>query len=307
MLNSTIWQSILELADHIKSFPGKIKSISWNVDVPGNIQIFDTFEEFDVISIQCTYKLTKFNFTVQDGFIHSDQLLDDLGDLIKLYLQPIVAAIFSKRNKRSITIGHFAQTLDGKIATTKDDSKWIGNKENLIHSHRMRALCDGILVGKNTFQIDNPSLDVRHVNGPNPKKIIIGTESEEIQNCLANRKDDIVAVVSQACNLKSNIDQIQLNQQPSGYFNCSEILAALYDYGLKTIYIEGGPKTTSKFIQDGCLDFLQIHISPMIFGSGKDAFSLPAIANVSEAISFYNYDFYKIGRAPMFAGVLNKL
>ncbi|MEO1451963.1 MAG: dihydrofolate reductase family protein, partial [Bacteroidota bacterium] len=59
------------------------------------------------------------------------------------YLPYALLALQAKKQQRAISIGHFAQTLDGKIATETGESRWIGNPENLTHAHRMRALCDG--------------------------------------------------------------------------------------------------------------------------------------------------------------------
>ena len=41
----------------------------------------------------------------------------------------------------------FAQTLDGRIATSTGDSKWISSKPSLKWAHRLRSLHDAVLVG----------------------------------------------------------------------------------------------------------------------------------------------------------------
>src|SRR5439155_17055163 len=54
-----------------------------------------------------------------------------------------------------------AMSLDGQIATATGESRWITGEEARADGHRERARCDMILVGRGTFEADNPSPDVR--------------------------------------------------------------------------------------------------------------------------------------------------
>ncbi|HPS57481.1 MAG TPA: bifunctional diaminohydroxyphosphoribosylaminopyrimidine deaminase/5-amino-6-(5-phosphoribosylamino)uracil reductase RibD [Spirochaetota bacterium] len=58
-------------------------------------------------------------------------------------------------------INKCAMTLDGRIATSTGDSKWISNDYSRLLAHRLRSVCDAVIIGKNTFATDNPSLGVR--------------------------------------------------------------------------------------------------------------------------------------------------
>ena len=59
--------------------------------------------------------------------------------LIELYL-PICTA-------QPIAVGHLGQSLDGFIATHAGESQYVTGEENILHLHRMRALCDAVVVG----------------------------------------------------------------------------------------------------------------------------------------------------------------
>ena len=308
MLSSAIWRSLLNLDKKVKAFKGNISQIRWNINSNTIRIIGSNVPHTQSMMIECVLDSRRFLFYMVRGHIEtSAPNIGDMGMWIKLYLQTILARTFAKRVNRTITIGHFAQTLDGKIATVTNDSKWIGNEENLIHAHRMRALCDGIIVGRSTFQIDNPTLNVRHVEGSDPRKIIIGQGNPAFRELLKSRKDGIIAFVSAEFETNEHVQAITLPSDHEGQMECSDVLKKLYELGIEVVYIEGGASTTSNFIRSKLLDYLQVHISPIIFGSGKDAFLLPTIYKVDEAISFIDYDFYTIGRAPMFAGVLNEL
>ncbi len=54
-----------------------------------------------------------------------------------------------------------AISLDGKIATKSNQAKWINNAKSRQIVHQLRNQTDAILVGKNTFLLDNPKLNAR--------------------------------------------------------------------------------------------------------------------------------------------------
>ena len=78
--------------------------------------------------------------------------------LLDLYL-PICSATAAT----PITVGHLGQSLDGFIATHAGDSQFVTGEENILHLHRMRALCDAVIVGAGTVAADDPQLTTRRV------------------------------------------------------------------------------------------------------------------------------------------------
>ena len=88
--------------------------------------------------------------------------------LIDLYL-PICSAT----GARPITVGHLGQSLDGFIATHAGESQFVTGEENILHLHRMRALCDAVVVGAGTVAADDPQLTTRHVSGPSPLRVVL--------------------------------------------------------------------------------------------------------------------------------------
>ena len=65
-----------------------------------------------------------------------------------------------------------AMTLDGKIGKNSTKIK-LSSKRDKIRVHKLRAKVDGILIGKNTLDTDNPMLSVRYVRGKNPLRIVL--------------------------------------------------------------------------------------------------------------------------------------
>ena len=228
-------------------------------------------------------------------------------DLLKDYL-PFVLNYFKALNDgKSYVVSHFAQSLDGKIATNSGHSKWIGNQENLIHAHRMRALCDGILIGANTYLRDKPLLTVRHVEGNDPVKIILGNSffneagtakiNNEILYLTASNKDSHEA---------EKDDNVICLKDKNGLIDPNEIKKCLFKKGIFTTYLEGGAFTSSHFLKEKALNEIQLFLSPAIFGSGVTNFSLDQIEHIEDAITFNNGKFIQMGvDGIMFTGEVN--
>ncbi len=69
-----------------------------------------------------------------------------------------------------------AMTLDGKIATSTGDSKWITSGVSRLAVHRqLRDRCDAVLTGVGTVLADDPVLTTRltHKAGRNPWRIVV--------------------------------------------------------------------------------------------------------------------------------------
>lgn len=95
-----------------------------------------------------------------------------------------------------------AQTLDGRIATVKGDSRWISSDKFRRLAHKLRAINDAIMVGIDTVLADDPQLTVRLVKGRNPARIILDSrlriplEAKVVRN--REEASTIIATTSRA-------------------------------------------------------------------------------------------------------------
>ena len=72
-------------------------------------------------------------------------------------------------------LGRMAQSLDGRIATSSGASHWISGPEDIVHTHRLRALFDAVVVGAGTVRADDPQLTTRECEGPSPVRVVLDT------------------------------------------------------------------------------------------------------------------------------------
>ena len=225
--------------------------------------------------------------------------------VLRLYV-PLAAAPFY-RPDRSFVLVHMATTLDGRVATESGSSQWIGNEANLLHAHRVRALVDGVLVGGNTARRDLPSLNVRHVAGENPARIILSNSFDKFASLpgLGDIRTILVRSAAKPTPEPDASDITVVEYAPGeAATESSGLLASLAAVGVHSILIEGGPLTFRSFLVDGAVDWLQVHVAPMIFGSGNSLVSLPVIDDVDDALRLRHAFQVQVGDEFMVTGQL---
>ncbi|WP_131829698.1 RibD family protein, partial [Teichococcus deserti] len=106
---------------------------------------------------------------------HRDQGAGPLpADPLTALFAPVLAPPAARDG--CLVLGRLAQTLDGRIATASGSSQWIGGEGDLLHTHRLRALCDAVVVGAGTVKHDNPRLTTRNCPGPSPTRVVLDTD-----------------------------------------------------------------------------------------------------------------------------------
>ncbi|MDA1183555.1 MAG: RibD family protein [Acidobacteria bacterium] len=208
---------------------------------------------------------------------------DPLSDLLDLYL-PICSATAA----RPITVGHLGQSLDGFIATPSGDSQFVTGNDNIVHLHRVRALCDAVVVGAGTVAADDPLLTTRHVSGPSPLRVVfdpgrrlsptfhVFTDGAAPTLCICAR--------SRIAPGESHIGKATIagidGERPAEA--AAQVLQLLRSRGCARVFVEGGGVTVSAFVEADLLDRLHIAIAPVMIGDGHPAIRLAPHTQLSD-------------------------
>lgn len=205
------------------------------------------------------------------------------ADLLDLYL-PLCSTTAS----RPITVGHLGQSLDGFIATHTGDSQFVTGGGNIVHLHRMRALCDAVVVGAGTVAADDPQLTTRHVSGPHPLRVIFDPSRRLAPTFkLFTDKAAPTLYVCEQSRLAPGEAQvgdataIGIAEGPGGV---AEVLALLRARGCARVFVEGGGVTVSAFLAADLLDRLQLAIAPVLIGDGRPAIRLAPQARLRDCL-----------------------
>lgn len=200
------------------------------------------------------------------------ELREDLEELAEIFL-------FNIQKKLPFVAMKVASSLDGQMALTSGESKWITNEASRFHTHHLRGEYSAILVGKRTIEIDNPSLNVRHPEFPGKTNRIVifdhlGDTLEQLPNLnvlKVHRPEDIFVVTGK--NLKrepqnpAGVNILRADFKSEGVFEIQPILAELYKNGITSILVEGGAHVYQAFLNQNCLQRMYIFLAPIVIGS----------------------------------------
>lgn len=193
-----------------------------------------------------------------------------------------------------------AITLDGKLAASNGNSKWISNNSARTYVQHLRNEFMGVMVGKNTLLNDNPRLTARIENGENPYRIVIdpylqlNIDSHFVELSKKDFKSIVITSkeeIEKAKELKKyNMIFIFL---PGRIFSPEDIKKKLYESGIDSVLLEGGGELISCFMKSEAIDAGTIFIAPKITG---DSSALPFISgrkieSINESIKLKNISY----------------
>lgn len=153
---------------------------------------------------------------------------------------------------RPYVVLKLAATLDGRTAAPDGSSQWITGEAARTDAHRLRAESDAVVVGAGTVRTDDPTLTVRHVEGRDPLRVVLGTAPEGAK---------VLPALEHHGDLKALLDD-------------------LGDRDVLQVLVEGGAAVAHDVHAAGLVDRYVLYVAPALFG-GDDARGLFAGAGAS--------------------------
>lgn len=164
-----------------------------------------------------------------------DVAADAVSDQLAAYLH-------HRRTGRPYVVLKLAATVDGRTAAPDGTSQWITGETARRDAHRLRAESQAILVGAGTVRADDPSLTTRLVDGPDPRRIVLGAAPPDAR---------IHPCTEWSGSLEPLLDEIGAD-------------------GVVQLLVEGGADVARRFHEAGLVDRYVVYLAPAVFG-GDDA------------------------------------
>ena len=203
-------------------------------------------------------------------------------------------------------IAKWAMTLDGKIATSTGESRWISSPQSRQLVHVLRGRVDAIMVGRETALRDDPLLTARP---PGPRTAIrvvldthasLGSQSQLVHTARA------APVLVAAGRESTPANRLRLLAAGCEVFVCDgdtpaarldALLAELGRRQLTNVLVEGGSRVLGSLLDAREIDEVHICIAPKLLGgaTASTAIAGVGIAAVSEALRLETPEVQQVG------------
>jgi diaminohydroxyphosphoribosylaminopyrimidine deaminase/5-amino-6-(5-phosphoribosylamino)uracil reductase len=210
----------------------------------------------------------------------------------------------------------FAASLDGKIATSTGESRWITSEASRRESHRLRQDHDAILVGAGTVIADDPELTNRlpqpkrqplrvvvdsTLRIPTSARVLAGPKTAPTLVVTTQRaKDEAKADLG-----KTGAEVVQVETQGSQRrVDLNQLLRLLGDRGILSVLVEGGAEVNGAFFDNHLVDGVVAFLAPIVIGGGRapTAVGGQGAEQLKDALRLSNLQVKRIGEDLMVTG-----
>jgi diaminohydroxyphosphoribosylaminopyrimidine deaminase/5-amino-6-(5-phosphoribosylamino)uracil reductase len=227
---------------------------------------------------------------------------------------------YENYNRPFVTL-KIAQTLDGYIAAPDGSSEWITGEDSREMVHEWRSRYDAVMVGRNTALLDNPRLTVRHVEGRQPRRIVIDGKLElpKDLNLFTDQYEEKTIILTHNKEKFENEADPMLSMLQSDYFRGSTLLVPEKDghtdlnEGLKklaaehkmtSILVEAGQNLASALLRERLVDKVACFIAPKMLGGGTRSVMGMGIQHINEILTLRDTNWEPVGDDMLFTGYL---
>lgn len=216
-------------------------------------------------------------------------------------------------SERPFVVAKWAMTLDGRVATTAGESRWITSEAARARVHELRGTADGIAVGRGTVERDDPELTARPPGPRRPFRIAFDRELRVPRSWRALRDGGAPVLLVHAAGAGAparaefdelGVERIEVAGERTDALFAAAALAALRARGVERLLVEGGPRLLGALLDARAIDRVHAFVGPAVFG-GVGA--PPAIlgagrAAIGDALAFEAGGWEILGPDALFSG-----
>jgi diaminohydroxyphosphoribosylaminopyrimidine deaminase / 5-amino-6-(5-phosphoribosylamino)uracil reductase len=208
------------------------------------------------------------------------------------------------RTGRPLVTVKSAVTLDGRVATSGGESKWISGESSRALVHRWRGESDAVAVGIGTVLADDPRLTARTPDAERqPNRVIFDSTARLPRDSKLVRSLDEAAVTVIAAHGAPD-DRVAALREAGvevivvGGSRVERVGSALAELGrrdITSLLIEGGPILAGAFLGAGEIDELRLFIAPRVLGEGKPLIEGAGAERMADAADALAVEWGRVG------------
>ncbi len=211
----------------------------------------------------------------------------------------------------------FAMSLDGKITTRSNDSKWISGEEARKYVHNLRHTTDAIMAGVNTVLVDDPLLTARCCGGKGgtvrkqPLRVIVDSKGRTpLTARLFSEPGEILMAVGKLVTPEGETAFAQAGAEllelptAGGLVDLKRLLKALGEREITSVLVEGGETILGSLFDSRLVDKVIAFIAPIIIGGkeAKTAVGGKGVDKVVDSLNLERVTVKKLGEDLMISG-----
>ena len=180
----------------------------------------------------------------------------------------------NQSKRRPFVTLKWAQTQDGFIDYERDGLELpplkLSNSVTQCVVHKLRSERMGIMVGTNTALKDNPTLNTRHWYGDNPVRVVLDRTGKlpADSNLFNDCAPTVVFTGLSSYPITTNATIIKIDFKKE---IIEQVLEKLYEMNISTLFVEGGSKLISSFVEKGAWDEAYVEVASIEIGYGVRA------------------------------------
>jgi diaminohydroxyphosphoribosylaminopyrimidine deaminase/5-amino-6-(5-phosphoribosylamino)uracil reductase len=189
-----------------------------------------------------------------------------------------------------------AASLDGRIATSRGESRWITGPRSRAHVHALRARADAIVVGSGTARMDDPELTARR-NGRvlrRPIRILVDSglvvpASRQLFRGDGASRTWVLAAPRAPAERRRRLEargvRVLSIPRRGRHLDLARALARLAQEGLTSLFVEGGGGLAAALLKARLIDELHWFAAPaLVGGDGRPAVGALELRRLSSRI-----------------------
>ena len=203
--------------------------------------------------------------------------IEVVKDVLKEKCELLNATFIKNMKEQKVFVAiKTATTLDGKIATSNNSSKWITSPKSRNFVQKIRNSYDAILTSSNTIINDNPHLNCRVKDYKSPVRVVLDSNLRTTKECNVYTDDGIQVYLF---TLKEDFQNLGFNKnvtivkgscdETQKHIDLEFVLDFLYKEGIRNVLVEAGGILNGAFIKKNLCDKLYHFIAPKVISDNN--------------------------------------